>query len=329
MSENTNTNTNATSDFHSICSAVQSQLEARDRRRDMLARRIQDTAEKAMKAARARSMRVGDHMLEYVEVTAPVSQWACGSYMRTRRETHLLLDYKWLEEQDLGFFDGNNMQHQQGPAIAAGHTVRRATVRELCSVAKALPEAIADMFRNIQMQASSEAEAASTAIDELALQAFLLKHDLNVMKIVRAPGGTARRDVDVQDVRVPDLWQAIENMTSSDTFAYCADEVKETWHLAHDLLWNLRQPALNRKIEHWATLLCDIARQTAELERARRKVETACLNVDLLDDGNTVVLTAGLTTALEYLANDIYQGDDGMGGFGDWSNATKARVRVI
>ena len=70
------------------------------------------------------------------------------------------------------------------------------------------------------------------------------------MNIVRAPHGTARKVVPLAEVQVPDLWHIYERLvddaekTSNQLrSAYTAQGamVLECWHLAIDLLQNLRQ----------------------------------------------------------------------------------------
>ena len=61
------------------------------------------------------------------------------------------------------------------------------------------------------------------------------------MKIVLSPGGSARREVELDEIQVPNLWhiaQALRTVAIKDPEA--SDMVLETWHLAHDLKANLR-----------------------------------------------------------------------------------------
>lgn len=53
--------------------------------------------------------------------------------------------------------------------------------------------------------------------------------------IVRARGGSKERVVEVQDIKIPDLWKIIENH-ELDISAKHKAMIKETWVLAHDLL---------------------------------------------------------------------------------------------
>jgi len=67
--------------------------------------------------------------------------------------------------------------------------------------------------------------------------------------IIRAPRGTARQEVPIDEVRVPDLWHiamwlkdnegdiSIHNHLSGQSYS---DAVLECWHLCNDLLLNLR-----------------------------------------------------------------------------------------
>jgi hypothetical protein len=59
--------------------------------------------------------------------------------------------------------------------------------------------------------------------------------------IVRSPGGARRRDVVLREVQVPDAWHAAMALKDAG-YNDMMDIVLETWHLAHDLLHNLRMP---------------------------------------------------------------------------------------
>ena len=70
------------------------------------------------------------------------------------------------------------------------------------------------------------------------------------MNIVRAPKGTARKVVPLSEVRVPDLWHLYEalseqaektSMELRPAYKAQAAMAVECWHLAIDLLENLRQ----------------------------------------------------------------------------------------
>jgi hypothetical protein len=57
-----------------------------------------------------------------------------------------------------------------------------------------------------------------------------------IEKIVLSARGSARREVLLSEIQVPDLWEiATRKLNPTDRKA-----VLETWHLAHDLLDNLR-----------------------------------------------------------------------------------------
>ena len=66
------------------------------------------------------------------------------------------------------------------------------------------------------------------------------------MKVILSPRGTARREIDVSQLQVADLWHVA--MRVRDT----GDEqgsamILEVWHLAHSLVENLR--AMEKGIE--------------------------------------------------------------------------------
>ena len=59
------------------------------------------------------------------------------------------------------------------------------------------------------------------------------------MKIILAPNGQGRHEVDLKDVTIPDLWGIQEELRFKLKKPKAADAVLECWHLASDLLWNL------------------------------------------------------------------------------------------
>jgi hypothetical protein len=72
------------------------------------------------------------------------------------------------------------------------------------------------------------------------------------MKITRSKGGTAEREVDVQDIQVPDLWHVamhLKELSESSNshlkhkYKIASEEILETWHLAHDMKRYLQEQA--------------------------------------------------------------------------------------
>lgn len=61
------------------------------------------------------------------------------------------------------------------------------------------------------------------------------------MKIIRCPKGSGRHEADLDDITIPDMWHVAERAKKKDPRA--AEAIQETWQLAHDLLWNLRDLA--------------------------------------------------------------------------------------
>lgn len=76
--------------------------------------------------------------------------------------------------------------------------------------------------------------------------------------IIRSPRGTATRAVNLDEIQVPDLWHIstwLKDLDQCRTNDYphtkhalihsqliqAGHDVLETWSLAHDLLWNLRE----------------------------------------------------------------------------------------
>jgi hypothetical protein len=65
------------------------------------------------------------------------------------------------------------------------------------------------------------------------------------MNIVRAPKGTDRKVIPLSEVQVPDLWHIYEALGDREDDIWGTDvwakQLLECWHLAIDLLQNLRQ----------------------------------------------------------------------------------------
>lgn len=78
---------------------------------------------------------------------------------------------------------------------------------------------------------------------------------------------------------------------------------------------------MGRKIEHMDSLLCDVARALPKLESTR--TEVGLIEV-VLCRGEEQVAAFCLSTALEYLANDIYYDD-----VANWSDCDRALVRTL
>ena len=164
-----------THDYDSICSAVREALTQRDSRRNVLARRIEELAAKGLSVARSKRLDLGEAgILEYRVPVADCSQWAnrmdCPDH---RGDSYLALYCGTVRSlgpvPDVGFFDGSNMQHQQGPTrdLDTGERVRPATVKMLRDVARALPTALAALLAETQGRAERQASAADTALAEL------------------------------------------------------------------------------------------------------------------------------------------------------------------
>lgn len=64
--------------------------------------------------------------------------------------------------------------------------------------------------------------------------------------LVRSPGGTGEKVVALDEVEVPDCWHAAEFLTGERRDGF-ADNVRETWALAHDLLKALRALTLSEE----------------------------------------------------------------------------------
>jgi len=60
-----------------------------------------------------------------------------------------------------------------------------------------------------------------------------------VKTIIRCPKGTARREVPLAEVQVPDLWHTGQWLKEQGC-PKAGEAVLECWGLAHDLLANLR-----------------------------------------------------------------------------------------
>ena len=55
------------------------------------------------------------------------------------------------------------------------------------------------------------------------------------MKVVLNPRGPKRREADLAELQVPNLWYVAQGLDPQ-----ASDMVLETWHLAYDLMENLR-----------------------------------------------------------------------------------------
>jgi len=82
-------------------------------------------------------------------------------------------------------------------------------------------------------------------------QLLVTKHNEVVAPktLIRSPRGENRREVEIKDVTVPDLWHIIEALQSGDVVRVAngkpihqlhADAIKEVWYLCHDLLRHVR-----------------------------------------------------------------------------------------
>jgi len=58
--------------------------------------------------------------------------------------------------------------------------------------------------------------------------------------IIRSPRGAGRHTVPLNEVQVPDLWH-VASYLHDQGHDEASNAVLETWHLAHDLLANLRE----------------------------------------------------------------------------------------
>lgn len=59
------------------------------------------------------------------------------------------------------------------------------------------------------------------------------------MKVILAPNGAARHEVELSEIEVPDLWH-IASALRDEHKPRAANAVLECWHLAQDLIWNLQ-----------------------------------------------------------------------------------------
>jgi len=89
---------------------------------------------------------------------------------------------------------------------------------------------------------------------------------------------------------------------------------------------------MSRHIRNMERLLADIAAGVMVLEK-RAQTPLSCVRVILLEAGHRR-LSCNLGLALEYLANDIYNGDSGLfdeegEAHTDWSNADQAIVETF
>lgn len=65
--------------------------------------------------------------------------------------------------------------------------------------------------------------------------------------IIRAPEGTDRREVEVDKIKVPDLWHVAVYLQDKDNTQW-ATQILDCWHLAHDLITNIQAHNNNIKL---------------------------------------------------------------------------------
>ena len=80
------------------------------------------------------------------------------------------------------------------------------------------------------------------------------------MKITRSPGGTEERTVDLDNIRIPDLWHIAEFIAAKSlpglTGSIHSESILETWHLCHDLLAHLK--AIQERIDLHQNSIADL-----------------------------------------------------------------------
>ncbi len=64
--------------------------------------------------------------------------------------------------------------------------------------------------------------------------------------IIRRPNGTARQEVEVDKIQIPDLWHSAMFLKSQGHKRQ-SEEILDCWQLAHDLITNIQ--AHNKGIE--------------------------------------------------------------------------------
>ena len=65
------------------------------------------------------------------------------------------------------------------------------------------------------------------------------------MKITRAKGGELERDVDINDVQIPDLWH-MAMWLKENKMVLWAEMALECWHLCHDLRRHIQEGGDNK-----------------------------------------------------------------------------------
>jgi hypothetical protein len=63
--------------------------------------------------------------------------------------------------------------------------------------------------------------------------------------VVRSPRGSARREVDIAEIQIPDLWNVAMDLKERKELQAWVDSemVLDCWHLAHDLLEHIQNTA--------------------------------------------------------------------------------------
>jgi hypothetical protein len=164
--------------LESIVKAVRQSVAARDSARDALGERIRTTVADVLDACACEEVTVGEReasiTLRRVDLVADCSQWGNRMDHPGHREIHLAAlvrgDTRSLGAvPDLGFFDGSNMQHQQGPARDVnGARVRPATVGTLRVLARELPPVLARLLAERRAKCDAEARSAIETAEQLA-----------------------------------------------------------------------------------------------------------------------------------------------------------------
>lgn len=65
--------------------------------------------------------------------------------------------------------------------------------------------------------------------------------------IIRSAKGKSRREINIDDIKVPDLWHIAMYMKKNG-LEKDAEEILDTWGLAHDLLKNIKADELGEKL---------------------------------------------------------------------------------
>lgn len=109
------------------------------------------------------TLQVGQHKVEMRKVFCGCSQWANRTWDVTGKADGYLVDGQLIRNEDPDVWDGNNRHYRKTPlyldSTGEGEALRLAPAKTLRSLAKDLPQAIAEWVARKQVDTAATAEA--------------------------------------------------------------------------------------------------------------------------------------------------------------------------